>query len=480
LSSLEALVDVAVSVIETGEPADDLERVLDGVGRLAGDRPDGSTRLISPLAKRARTILARRESYPFSGFDPRSDVAALLLAWATGELVEPAAIHSSVDPGAGAFLSARAREVAEEAAGGRSFVSVAAPTHAGGWIDPIVLVRRLGARQPASRLDVVAAILRLAPDGRDAALALATDLAGEVGASVRYALGGDEKVGPTASWWVAAARVRAPGDDDPAVEKRHRGLGPDAGRAARIRIIAGADRRGFIGGIRMEIDPPPTKAAAVDLPTVLMLQDPSSFHWTGRSDPAMFRWVATIQPGYREPWAAIGGLLIARNVDWWSAEWGNRAFIEPFIEPVTSIGPHARQLLGLALGQKEAGERGLATDVVRLALADGRLTASDLAEGLTAVAEMACDRPNRWALSLAEVAAESDDHVSAVAEAIAQTLPALAERPAAKLVPLLRLFDELLAATDAPPVDVARPTLERLTGAGGQAGRLARSILSRG
>jgi hypothetical protein len=99
---------------------------------------------------------------------------------------------------------------------------------------------------------------------------------------------------------------------------------------------------------------------------------------------------------------------------------------------------------------------------------------------LTAAAEVACDRPNRWALSLADVAADSDAHASAVAEAIALTLPALAERPAAKLVPLLRLFDELLAATATPPAKVARPSLQRLAGAGGQAGRLARSILSRG
>jgi hypothetical protein len=359
-------------------------------------------------------------------------------------------------------------------------VSVAAPTHLGGWIDPLTLVRRLTARQPASRLDLVAAILRLAPHGRDVALASAIDLAGEVGEVVRYALGGDQEVGPTAAWWVAAARVRAPGVDDAAVGKRHRGLGPDAGRAARIRLIAGADPRHWIAGITMEIDPPPAKAAAIDLPTVLMLQDPSSFHWTGHSDPSMLRWVATIQPGYREPWAAIGGLRIARNVDWWSAEWGNRAFLEPFIDPVSPIGPHARQMLGLALGQKEAGERGLATDVVRLALADGRLTPPDLAEGLTAAAALDCDRPNRWAISLADVAAESDAHAVAVAEAIAGAMPALDERPAAKLVPLLRLLDELLAGTGTSPLDVARPSLELLTGAGGQAGRLARSILSRG
>ena len=151
-----------------------------------------------------------------------------------------APIRSSVDTGAGAFLSARVREVAEAVAVGRPFVSLAAPTHAGGWIDPAVLVEATREpAQPPSTLDLVAAILRLAPDGRDAALASAAGLTGESGAVVRYALGGDESIGETAPWWVAAARVRAPGVDDPAVERRHPGLGPDAGLAARIRLFTG-------------------------------------------------------------------------------------------------------------------------------------------------------------------------------------------------------------------------------------------------
>ena len=199
----------------------------------------------------------------------------------------------------------------EKTAAGRSFVSAAAPTHAGGWIDPGVLVRRLDAGQPASKLDLVAAILRLAPLGREAALAAAADLSGEAGSVVRYALGGDEWIGATAAWWVAAARVRTPGADDDEVEKRHPRLGPDAGRAARLRLVASKpDMRRFYAGLGIEIEPPPTDTTGAELPTVLMLHDPSSFFWNGHSDPVMFRWMATIQPGYREPWAAIGGLLI--------------------------------------------------------------------------------------------------------------------------------------------------------------------------
>jgi len=478
VTTVEALVDLAVSILETGEPADDVERMLDGVGRLSVARADPFSRLAPALAKRARTILARRESSPFSGFDARADVAGVILAWASGELVPADPVHTSDDPGAAAFLSARAREVAEAAATRRPFISIAAPTHAGGWIDPAVLVRRLRDRPPESRLDLVAAILRLAPLGRDEALVSAADLAGEVGAVVRYALGGDEPIGRTAPWWVAAARTRAPGSDDPAVERRHARLGPDAGQAAQIRLTT-TDQRRFIGGLRLETEPRGRGEPDVELPTVLMLRETTGFWWTGRSDPAMVRWMAAIQPGDREPWAAVGSLRIARNLDWWSAEWANRVFLEPFIDPVTTIGPYGRLLVGLALGSKEAGERGLAADIVALALGDGRLTGPTLAEGLTAAAALGCDRPQRWALSLADVAASSGAVALDAVEAIARTLPALTERPPAKLVPLLRLLDELTATHGGGPAEPGRASLERLTASGGQTGRLARSILSR-
>jgi hypothetical protein len=486
LATIEGLVDLAVSVLETGEPADDVERVLDAVGRLTTDRDDAFRRLTGAVARRARTILGRPDCHPFTGFDARGDIAALLLAWSTGEVVEAAGVPASAEPGAGAFLSARAREAADATAVGRRFESVAAPTHRGGWIDPTVLVGRIAATGPASRLDLVAALLRLSPDGREAARRLASGLAGEAGAATRYALGGEEVVGPTAAWWVAAARIRAPGRDDPAVEARHPRLGPDAGLAARIRLRSREPRPPW-GGLWLEIEPPPVDiqprpagGVHVDLPTVALLRDaPSLFTWTGRSDPAMLRWMATIQPGDRESWSAVGALTLARNIDWWSAEWANRVFLEPFVDPTSPIGPQARLLIAIGLGAKEAGERGLAADVVGLALSDGRLTAHELAEGLTGAAAVSADRPNRWAVSLADAAARSDVHAAAVAEAVGRALPALATRPAAKLVPLLRLLDELLAGTGSAPAAVARPDLERLAGAGGQGGRLARSVLSR-
>jgi uncharacterized protein DUF6493 len=479
LATLEALVDIAVSILETAEPADDIERVLDGVRRHADRGVGGFARLTAPIAKRARTLLARRESRPFNGFDPRSDVAGVLLAWSAGELIPAAPGYGQITPGAGAFLSARAREAAEDVAHGRARTSVALPTHRGGWIEPAALVDRLAAGPPTSSLDLVAAVLRLAAEGRAAALEAAARLDSEVGAVVRYALGGNESVGPTAAWWVAAARVRSPGMDDDAVDRKHPRLGPEAALAASATLKL-VRPKGTYERLELIVQPQPVDVVPIDMPTAHMLRNQSAFAWTGRSDPGMFRWIATVQPGYRETWAAVGSLLIGTNLDWWSAEWGNRAFLEPFLDPWTPLGPQALLLLGIALGAKEAGERGLAADVARLAITDGRLDGAGLAKGLSGAAAVALDRPQRWAISLADVAAESAGHAGLVAEAIGQTLPVVQDRAPGSLVPLLRALDELLAEIGSAPTADARPTLDALATRGTQTGRLTRSILEKG
>jgi hypothetical protein len=344
LTTIDSLVQVAVSVLETGEPADDLERVLDAVGRLSADRSPSFTRSTAAIARRARTILARRESRPFNGVDARADIAGVLLAWASGELVEPVTVRSPVDPGAGAFLSTRAREIAEAASAARAFVSVAAPTHAGGG-SAAVLVERLDAGPPASTLDLVAAILGCARRAGRCPHAAAASRRG--GCGRRHALG-------AMSRWA----------DPSLVGGRREGSGTGRRRSRRrTRIQASTRRRSRREGPTDGRRPATfdrrlsTRDRAADAhrdergpATVLMLLEPSLFAWSGHSEPPCCA-------GWRPSSPASRGLVchrclaLARNVDWWSAEWANRAFLEPFIDPATTIGPLARTLLDRARGE---------------------------------------------------------------------------------------------------------------------------------
>ena len=95
-------------------------------------------------------------------------------------------------------------------------VAFAAPTHAGGWIDPIVAVTRLarlGDIEPKP-MDLAQLVLRLAPDGRAEALAAARTLDSEAGAVLVRALGGEleRPVGPPTlePAWSAAEQARDP------------------------------------------------------------------------------------------------------------------------------------------------------------------------------------------------------------------------------------------------------------------------------
>ena len=398
VASLEALVDVAVSVARDRRAG---RRHRARPRRASAALPTSGPSLPRP-PRRAdrearRTLLGRRESLPFNGFDAQADVAGVLLAWTTGEVV------GSAGPpdrrcGAGAFLSARAREAAEELPAASAAVDrLADPS----WrLDraAALLVERLATSPPASSLDLVAAVLRLAGEGRREALAAAGGLRGEVGAVVRYALGGEESIGQTAAWWVAAARVRSPGIDDEVVDRRHPGLGPEAGRAATDRAADHEDGRQGRTRCSLWTSSRRTGALGVDLPTALMLR--RRLHRRGAA--ALTRRCFAGRRRSSRPTARVGSGRVAAD------RRQRRLVVGRLGEPgvpravpgaVDGVGTPRAGAPGIALGAKEAGERGLATDVARLAIADGRLEAAAIARGFASAAALGSTGPAVGALA---------------------------------------------------------------------------------
>ena len=197
----------------------------------------------------------------------------IVQGWLTGEIDRSDVMKWS--KGLLGFTSLWVRANTQRIAEGRAAPLLATPTHAGGWIDPRVFVERYHTccRLPFAILteDLIMALLRLAPDHRAEALAAARDLRDEPGAAIRYALGSEnEPIGDSAPLWVAAARSRSPWSDDPAVEARHPGLGPDAGRAAIYDLdafsIEGVDEP--VLKITLVPELPEKVAERADLPTV--------------------------------------------------------------------------------------------------------------------------------------------------------------------------------------------------------------------
>lgn len=479
------LVELLSGLLESAEAPDDIERALEGLARLSAGFVDDD-RIVKPLHRRALAV-RKRALGDRQASDLRHDIAALVLSWLEAEPIEPPRLAAGfprqrgavlglaglwfggrqrIDAGADRFLARRLMAVARAAAARRPMELLAAPTHRGGWIEPQVLVDRLRRRSDGvDPVDLVAALLRLGPGDREPALAGAADLVGEPAAALRHALGGHEAVGATAAVWSAAARARLPGGDDPDVIARHPGLGPNGGRAARISFIAGAWNE-VPGGFDMILDPPAPAELDDDQPATVMLVAPFPAGYEAGDDPAVCRWAGTIWPSGVETWAAVGAVVIGRNIDWWSAEWTNRIHLEALLDTWVELGPVGRTLLGLGLGAKERGERGLAADVAIAAIGDGRLDGAALADALRSTVGVDRARPRRWAEALADVAAVSSDHSVAVIAGIGGVLSSLDQARPADLVALLRLLRELVPQHPRELDDAGLKALEGLPGRG--------------
>ncbi len=481
---LDELIDVFSAVLENPDATDEVERLLDGVSRLCGDRPSNFDALTKPLRKRAVGLLERRcggDYYgPFCGWEAALDLCGLALSWIDGEAVDPEAgprfeteiqtlkipmydYRRKIGKWSGTarvlerlaemlFLSHRALAIARRAALGQSALLLSAPTHRGGWIDPIVLVERIEARRrTASTPDIhdqVLSILRLAPDRREDARRRMVNGKDEYLRAVQYALGGEiDAIGANSALWVAAARARAPFDDDVRVLASYPNLGPDAGAAVKFAYRVKLEPAGqgkFWAHFRLDREPAVPPDIPSEFPTV-------RFH-SHRSEPASatMRWGATIWPIAREAWFARGVEAISLNLDWVEADWNTRTYLEPLTDPDLPLKPMALVLLTLGLAAKQADEHGLATDALIAAIDDGRIDGPLLGGSMRSLLPTGLIKPARWAKTLGDAARVSLLHARVIAHAIQHAIGEELVNPSRELLALLELLKELLIEIGEP------------------------------
>lgn len=488
ITTFDELLERFAALIESPDSPDEIERVLDGVSRLCDQRPEAFERQTAPLRKRAAKLSERGGNEPWVGWAPQ-DLPDLALVWLGGPIPDRVRWNA---PDLNFFLGERVLELARRVHTRSSAPLLGAPTHFGGWIDPRTLVARLRtwpAEVAVPPHESIQALLRLAPDHRAEALAEAADLPGELGAAVRYALGGDEAVGATAALWVAASRARNPYADDAAVAARHpKQRGPDAAcvgqSTLRVSRRVFKDREKEYLSYRLEVDVKPLvpDTAKADTPTVL-------FHGKAESELHTRRWLATLWPLGREAWFARGCALIGDNLDWWEAQWPNRIHLEALLEPDTDLNGMGGLLLGLGLATKEPGESGLATDALIAAISDGRLTTAVLGDVLAQLAALgthstvAPEKPGglikgaRWSKTLGNAARHAPLHAEVVHGALQLLLSSAPSLRPADLAALLELLNELSISVGAAINDEgARSYLSGIKG--GKSGKLAQALLA--
>ena len=239
IETVDELIDAVAHAVETVDSPEEVERILDGISRLCDRRPGDFAARTEALLKRAEMIPPTSTMSGITQLYHADDaLRRLVLRWLAGpDAAVPESIKSWHDPSMSVFTFEEWRigELMSRVGRGVAAPLLSAPTHARGWIDPAAAVGRWKSLEASGltppRSDVIAALLRLAPDAPDrraAALQAAKELASPDAAALRYALGSDDPAdAPAAFPWhgrpahepsqgrpaLAAADADAPGKE---------------------------------------------------------------------------------------------------------------------------------------------------------------------------------------------------------------------------------------------------------------------------
>ena len=484
VADLNELLPLIAQGLEDNLTPLDLERTLDGIARLVNERPADFERSTGPVLQRAKKVMEREA--PFLGGGLNADLAGVVTAWLAsspptlrvehrpnydlvvvsldGEEYSRGHVRTSTSAD---FLNRRVRRLAERVGAGIAQPLLAMPTHEDGFLDPRVLVERVAAwsGEAPHTSEVGLAMLRLAPEHREEALASLPSGKPEWIRALRYALGGSEELGSSAALWISASRARAPWQDHPALLEQFPHAGPDAGKAAVYGSLEPNDRHGihFTGPT-----PAPAEHLDQDCLPQLLHADREGPAWgdgnVGRGTESAIRWRSTLWPQARESHFAGACLALGTNIDWWGAEWQHKALLEPLLAPRTPLREMGLLLLAIGLGAKEPGEHLLAVDAAITAIEDGRLGSDNLGAVLRDLLTKPFVKLGRYAKTLPLIADASEAHAAVVFLALDHALPAVLQEPPRDYGKLLDLTEQLGVRLDAGVSDGCREALNTLKG----------------
>ena len=448
------LAERVAALLEDASDTAELEAVLAAL--VASDVAES----LAPLRKRATAVVAR---------GPRTDIGD---AWLPGQVARLVlAILGAPAPPAVPELPAQ-RFVVRRLAELRDGVAplLATPDLPGGWVSPSTLVERLAQSPVPRHHDLVAALLRLHPDGREDALAGGI----EAPAAVRFALDGVEparrllrrgRVGPQA-WWQAAERSRAayPPRDVPRLDGEVRThTWTEHGRERHSRTARFAVTTTLAAH---PVDDQPTELAAR-----------TSDAWgSGGVSRYLGDWIpalAAIWPHDAEHFLALTCLPVLESPSWTETAHDVHRTLDALAQHPGRLGSLAATTLAAGLSATQRDHRLHAVDAFLDLGATGRIPLGEVAEAMARHAQ--AWPANRWAESLASVAL-APGGADAAAGLLTHLLPQLPpdHRGLNQLLDLLR---DLLIRLDQRATD---PALTRWLGTlsgSSSAARTARQLL---
>lgn len=384
----------------------------------------GSEDRLEPLEKRARAVVARGRRTMWGDAWLPGQVARLVLD-VLGRPVPAAA----PDHPAQRFVARRMSEVRASGA-----PLLATPDLPGGWVSPAALVERLAQDPTLRHHDVVAALLRLHPDGRDDALRAAGDLP----AAVRFALDGAEpprrllrsgRQGPDA-WWVAAERSRAPYADTEAPRL-------DSDLTTHTWQEKGRERRSFYA--RFAITTATATAPADDRPTELEAQvsDQWGGGWGSRFLGDWIPSLATIWPHDAEHVLSLACLPVLESPSWTETAHDVPRTLDALARHPGRMGALAAATIAAGLSATQRDHRLHGADAFLDLVPSGRVPVHEVASVMARHAQ--AWPATRWAESLASIAQAPGGSIAAV-DLLTHLLPQLptGHRGLIKLLDVLR------------------------------------------
>jgi hypothetical protein len=455
----------AAALLAGGTDPWEIELLLASLATVASPADE-----LGALRKQARKVFMN----PRHAWALRRSVAAVVLA-VVGD--EDAELDVS-----GHLLAGRLAEVMGILAGRRRpGVLLATPTDHAGWLDPQVFVARLASLEtPPAHHDLVAALLRLSTDGRDRALAAAETLPGEPGAAARYALGGPSSHVRTPSVWVAAARTRAPFDDDPRLIKA--GLdGAGQGRAATygLKLVPKVHRYEERGHTRTVtwwspslLVHPAGAMESSDQPTVVA---PRELIGESELSSDWIPWAAQIWPHDGETFFAlsVADVLIASST-YPEVTYRTAAVLDALLTHPGRLGPMAASVLAAGLSARDVEYRTRAADAFVALMPTARMPAALLADAMTNLAGHCT--ATRWAATLRDAANASDDAARSVVDLLALLLPQLPHDHPGLHALVATLHEESIRVGSTPSHGALRSWLAGLSG-GSKGVKAAKALL---
>jgi len=510
----DELISAISHAVEVVDSPDEIERIIDGISRLAGKRSEDFKEKVAALIHR---IEKRDQTGTEKGLrtygNANTAIMSLISAWIGSKHFSKKQI-SKFEQHVTVFIPTAAyiHEIVERVRSNIDRPLLPMPTHSGGWIDPIVWVERLKNFErdgvAPSEIEMSLSMLRLAPDNRGKALKKASGLKPLLGRVARFALGGEEAPKDhdkkEYGLWISAARCRNPygnlsnllaplelNDDWPdsltsasvewnAFTKESKSdYSDEIFKYSRLALKFSTPTRsekekaGYLRGLKRS---PTTKWERIPS-AAPFCRTPQKYYWSSELNaPWITKWVFYQWPQNPNAANIIAVECLMGRIDEDSSGWEpNYGFLEGLFQKNRPWFESGHLHLCIALAGKDADVRGLAIDAMIEGIEKGLLDIDICAGVLVKLSEGGWLKLNRLGDNLMTVSETSNLHAWVVSDLIQKWI----QKTDLKQRFIFRMFEVLLEALsilELSPAAETKTALQTIKGSS-KAAKTAKALI---